>query len=510
MELLLTDKLIIQVSNNGNVLEFAATSLEKTHIDPNGYFSRDINLFLATLPADDQYKLYCSYRKCHELISPTKQAGTGLLKQLQTELKAELVKIYTIASYERAEYWVRLHSRIQYPMDLVDVISSQENKPDLTYLKSDYHHLVVLTVLLRLATPIWGEYLRIITPSAGKHYKETSCFALLKGNPLLSTPAIERLSVYMHAIVKTDVDNTSAIISMLSTSELPEWLLAKVLVRRLSVANIDASPTKGHLVSNIHGYVYKNILSDLKNRFDAIREKSGDSGGDREDAESILEHHKLKQAKTAGDKALLNIFVSHTPRMLGYYGALDHVTVADEMFNRLTATPFFAIEKHHLILGRMFAAAVMSPHGVGALTRANLIRLLCQAQATFHKWGLHELALLVTAQKADVDISAESASVKMRLTLEEVQKLNELLPYDFSNVKVNNSPIKTANIGVESIRLTLHAMSGNTWQVSVPSGYEETSKQFVDHLGHMEVSNSVCKQIAALISNIASIKQEMN
>jgi len=485
------------VVRNGNELVFNVFALQKTHLTHNDSFTRDINALFAYLPEETQTELFMLYTNLHNLLSPIKQTTPHTLNELRDSVADQIAEVYKRLPYQKVEYWVRMHSQIVLPSNLEESVPVDGNR-DKTFTLDDYRHLVVLTVLLRAVVPVWGEYLRILEKLTTKQYKEMVCLKLLIKSYIMDTPVVAKLCRYLEVSIGNDADTNAAVIDRLSTEELPEWLMGLVLVRRLSVAVIDAAPNRGHLISNIYGYLQSNALRDLNNRFGGIREKTPQN--DQQEETSALENHKLKQHRPASDRCLVNIFVEDPYRVAFKLDPTipKHLVLAcAQAFNVYS----FEVEDHHPILCKLVLQKVISPHAVGSLTLVNLINALIACMAVLWYWGYHETALLCNAQKAMVEQTIREEDGKLRFPADVMEKLNALFPYDFSNLKVKGG-VKYSNIAAENSRVIAEMVKSNFWQVQPPEGCVIPEHVAIRGGNVLEVSSSIAVELANVVIKV--------
>lgn len=483
-------------------LVFNVFALQKTHLTQNPTFTRDANELLAFAPEQTQSAMFEIYRQLHAMLSPVSKTTPVSLDRLKEQVASQVQALYELLPYSKVEYWVRMHSKITLPQNLEDSVPVDGNR-DKTFTLDDYRHLVVLTVLLRFIVPVWGEYLRILEKLTTKQYKELVCLKLLTRSYIMdseSVAIVAKLCRYLEVSIDSDADAKAAIIDRLSTEELPEWLMGLVLVRRISVAVIDAVPARGNLVSNIYGYLKTNALRDLNARFGGIREKTPE-GQDREET-SALENHKLKQHRPASDRCLVNIF---SERIYDVAFALDktipmHLVLACQKAFDYNA---FSIEEHHPILCKLILQRVISPHAVGTLTYNNLINALVACMSALWHWGHYEVALLCNAQPTNMEDFMIEEDGKMRIPADVLEKLNALYPFDFSNLKVKGG-VKFANIAVENIRLLTDKVKPQYWQVCPPEGHDIPPTVAIRGSRVLEISSNCPTELANVVIRVVN------
>ena len=157
--------------------------------------------------------------------------------------------------------------------------------------------------------PIWGVYLLLNIKRAGATFKEHLAVKLLAKTELLYCEEMMRLKRYVEttAISKTERDN--AVVRGISAEELPNYVMANLLVRGLAIGDVNASKEGGSIISNIWGRV-THAIRELSRKNTNIKEKFQIDDYEDQDKTSKLEQYKNVQKVSIGDIEIHKYFIN--------------------------------------------------------------------------------------------------------------------------------------------------------------------------------------------------------
>lgn len=487
----------------GEEIPWNVSIFERTRLSTIDNLFRDINGYWTRVPENRLRQIWNIYAEIREVFNTIFD-----FNQLTLTLMELVSKLYELMPIDEIENWVKFYGKVKYPDVLEIEHDPLDPNPGRTYLRSDYHGLIVLTVSLRPMVPIWGEYMSRIRTDTSSTFKEFMAMKLLTKTYVINNPYTERLKIYIQSSIKIPnksaiEDNSSAILAGLGTDELPDWLLAFVAVRRMSVVEIDASKERGSIISNIYGYV-SHAIKDLDRKFGgAIKEKRPEGNSNKkEDEISQLESYRVKHEVSYGEISLFSIYgrdVHGVAKAIDPTIPDDLVDYCQQHISNLLDLP---ITRQHITLVQWITATVIPSRAIYTLHKADLLRLMGVTQAILKHWGFHELAIVATAEphqgSANVSILME---VKHRLSPEIVSELNKLYPYTDPTDKDSS---KKANYGIKAITTFHKEVNMIQWRVKagreIWNGCQYIYDQGSFHL--MAFSPNALETIAKLVIHL--------
>lgn len=457
--------MVVTQNDQGETLIWNTQVFDKSDFATNVNLFRDINNYWAQLTPDQRLTIWNAYkgmRNAFDTILDSSRLAATLIKHVQ--------QLYSTMSMDKIGWWADLYGNIVYPPSsaLLTEHDTYDQNPGRTYIRSDYAGLVYLTIALRPMLPIWGEYLRRTRADSGTEYKEYVAMYLLSRTGIINSAPMERMRVYADALIKSENKKGHAhVMTGLGTEETVEWMVSRVCIRRLTVVNIDAHPTAGNIITNIHGFV-TNTLRDLDRNFGGrIRNKKPEESVS-DDETSMIELYKVKQSVSMGDIEMYSVYCSNTDVVAQHLDPtvpLDMVAACVQYSKKLES---IEIQKHHLVLTQWVTRFVIPPEAVPCLSKIELLGVMGVVQALLWHWGFIELAAFMTATPAKVtDEEIYSLETRQRITNDSMEKLMRLYPHLDQSDKQKGSERKQ-NFASQSIAMLAEEMSLNLWQFNAP------------------------------------------
>lgn len=182
-----------------------------------------------------------------------------------------------------------------------------------TYLRDDYLELVNMAILYKPMIPIWAEYGRLLEQlSSTNSYREYQSMSLLSRSTAVNIPPLDRLRRYVDTSSLDSKTAMSAALGGIGSSELPDWLMSMVIIRKLVIIELSSYEDSSNIVSVVYHHV-RNTIKSVDRKFSGrIREKSKPRGEDDDDNKSIVETYKIKQEISDGDLMVLSIYTEQT------------------------------------------------------------------------------------------------------------------------------------------------------------------------------------------------------
>ncbi len=455
-------------------LPFSIKIYDRTKITSNtsmGLF-KEINQYLAYLPNNRQIEIFNAYKKISEIMAP----GSSYEMSLPW-LTAEVNKIYQYLYVDELEKWLSSYRDIRYPTTAVEKVNEDSDKKK-TYTRQDYFHLVVETIGLRMMIPIWGEYQLYIKSSSGTQWKELVAMRIFTKSDLYHYSAVQRLRTYCESFIESDDKHiSSAAFSGLSSSELPDWLLAGAIIKRLTVASIDDNLDKGGLVKNIYGHV-TNALNGIDDNFGNVKPKNNNDLDDEDS--SNLERSRPKQMSTTGEiEAFRFYFAQQTydPNVPVVADAIYQAnrldpTIPPELVQECFAHNLYNHQFNQVTIPMLYLAKyiyydIAEEEMIDELSLVTVnVTLFSVCQALCIHWGFLNAAIMFNAVPVEggSNLIEGSSDLKRPQTIT-ANRLIELLPY---KMVVNSSNERQKNVATRSLAELKNIFPRCQWEIYAP------------------------------------------
>ena len=472
--------LIVAISHNGQTLNWDISPYSRSRSDqggatPTSMFD-EINAYLAQLSAEKQYRMFELYRAIREELN--KGYGT---RALSTMLQGRAKQLYELAPFEEVDYWVRHGSGLRVPPSFKTQHGPDDPRDkiylDQTYLYTDYQQLITLTVAERLMVPIWGEFLKAAKLLSGNTSKEQAGLKLLFYTNLISSPPMLRLRDYIGARVDVhlkDGPSAAAVMGGMGSSEMPEYLQAITVVRRLSVCAVVSPDDNNNLVTNVHQFVKNNLSGvDKKvgSRFNGTITDKEKSAGSRQDEsnDSLLELHKIKTEISDGDAQKISVYPQFVQNLINHIDPTIPAEYVDQCMEHIRALDGLSIQEHQSRLMQWVASGPIPVEGADLMSRPSERTTMAVVQAALWHWGYHALAVMVTATPV---VQAEGVllggtEIRGRMPKEIEKQLLRDFPHH-RQPRQSNAPTKYYNPAVKAIEAFCALAVRNEWQLHAP------------------------------------------
>lgn len=432
ISLSLDSKEVLEVTHLGKTIRWDISNYGRTKMVKDGEDFREINNFLNTLEPARQQNIFDVYLKIKDVFNTVMH-----FQEMQAELTKLTTELYGYFNLDEMRHYIAFHAKVIYPDVLKEEYDVNDTNKARTYLKHEYPGLVLLVLATRPMIPIWGEYL-ILNLKRLRGLKEYLAMKLMVNTEVLYCDEMLRLRDYVETtgISKNDRDN--AIIRGISSEELPEYILATLVVRELSIGSIDASKEGTRsIITNVFARV-RNAVRDISRRPSQIQEKFRLDDVEGEDKSSRLEQYKNVQSVSVGDIEIHKFFVNqHTELALKVDPTLD----LDKLKNCFALTRrmgSFDIGKHNVLLVQWVLSRKAPARVISELTDSELLGAMAVTQALLWHWGFLDLALIVTSA-LDTERMSMAAISRKQAKKNTTQLLNELYPYQTNTASKSNS-----------------------------------------------------------------------
>jgi len=457
----------------------------------------EINEYFATLPDDTQDGIWVEYKRIHYVLD-----RIGNPKTLKQELIRHVAALYRYLDIDAIDQWVDRNPRITIPPGLKTEFDPGDTSHDRTYLRSEYHGLMVLALALRPVVPIWAVYIETIKGEFGKRWKEIQGYGLLRDTVLPDHPYMQRLLRYIEASTATAIEKDKShiglVINFLATSEIPGWLLACGLIRRLAVGNVSATVETESIISNFYNAVIKNTFeSAIRSTANSFKAKN--EPNEHDDNTSVYEEYKVKQSRSDGASSDISVYLCEycDPTIL-----LAHPVNAAiwddcrQIEHAVLPTPVLRLHDGlmALVMGSVALkpivhnlppeidpatythtvsnAGIMSPSSIYMLDAPARRRAKIITMAILWEWGFYELAAVMSCQPTILDDETiPSVQARARIQREFVEYFTDAYPY-YQKAPGNSPTARKQNVACQFIDEMTEYITGPTvefWKGPVPN-----------------------------------------
>lgn len=432
MSLSAVSKEILELSHLGKTLRWDISNFGRTKMVKDAEDFREINNFFASLSPAHQQGFFDVYEEIKVLFNVVMN-----FHEMQTELVRLTTQLYGYLDLDEMRHYIAFHAKVVYPDSLKEAYDVNDTNKARTYLKHEYKGLVLLVLGTRPMIPIWGEYLTLNLKRLSG-FKEYHALKLLANTEIINCDEMMRLRDYVETtgISKNDRDN--AVIRGTSSEELPEYLLAILVVRELSIGSIDASKEGTRsIITNVFARV-RNAVRDISRRPTQIQEKFRLDDVEGEDKSSRLEQYKNVLSVSIGDIEIHKLFIKKQEDLAL---KVDPTVDLDKLRNCLALIRrmgTFDIGKHNVLLVQWVLARKVPARVMCEPTASELLGVMAVTQALLWHWGFLDLALMVTSA-LDTERMPITNSSRKQAKKETTQLLNKLYPYQTNTASKSNS-----------------------------------------------------------------------
>lgn len=472
----LGDQTVANLTHRDQELKWNIKLIDKASIKPDVNIFHQINGFWSKLPMEHQDRIFEVYQRLHvtfDEIWETEDLARALLP-----LIAELCALHDLEDIRK---WMDFHSDIHMPHKLDEEFSDSHGAigtRDRTYLREDYKQLVVLSIALRPMLLVWGEYVFRTEKEHGTNWKEYKAFQLLSQAYILDDekcPPMARLRKYVELSLPQTKEFDSAILDGISTEDFSTWVLALVVIRRLTIGDISGTDPDFNLVAFIYRYVGQKVKGHDHSFMGMVKPKIPESqSGDSENNLSKLEGYKVKQEIPAGDIAIVEHYISDVqklalrvcPTLAGNLGLLWESMKSIEQLSVET------LWDPQLTIAQWTLGEAVSPRSFPYLSKKTVLEAMGVAQAVLWHREHFELAGLMTAvaQSNQNELQLTGVIPQARIPTAMVDELNKLYPHARRQSGKQKSQ-KEKNVAVLGIDTVTKQFREHEWRLTVPAAW---------------------------------------
>ena len=474
-----------------------------------------LNEYLSSLDEQHQRQIFEQYRKIRSEIDEVLDHRM-LHKRLTTSI-AELIELLDydrFITYMRRYVTIRVPDTIKDDYEELDISERSSDYKKLTYLRDDYLDLVRFSIFIRSIMPIWSEYIRLFNQRSV--FREYQAFNLLSKSSILKTRAYLGLKEYIDSTVEKKIDELrkpssrnsllSSVLSGMSESELPQWIISTTIIRRLVAIDLEPEDGRESVISKVYNYI-DNQFSGMDRKFSGfINEKVKPGDNDDDDEKSLIETYKIKQDLSDGDLMVLSIYTEDPYAMaMRLKPDIDHWRL-DRCLENIDKIHDINFSISQLSILRWVVSEILPPKSIENIRKRSLFSVVATAQAILWERGHYDLAKLLTSERTLNSFGGYhgGTDANRRIPKNYINELNEYYPI---NHKPDQERAKQANPAIRAIETITTDLTRSSWRVQAPSELLNLGTP-VDHENVFDLPPDIRIRLADLILELAKIAQQ--
>lgn len=487
------------IEHNGKKLPFNTNCYNrKTLIERSESLTIYINQFWAKQSLEVQDKIFEVYQSIHNDFYEEIYPSTTLAIVLKPKV-AKLIKLHDM---EQIAHYISFYSGYQIPKSIHEEYVKGDDQPfsrEKTYIREDYVALINLVLLLKIMVPIWGEFIERTQRDSGTYFKDWLAYTLLDQSSIEENGAVKKLKSYIDSSLQLDKIVNSAVVNGIGSEDLPKWLLAQLLVKRLSIGDIRGVETSANLVIMIFNDLNaKNGGTNGATFGEAVNVKRFD-GDETDHGPSRLESFKIKTEQATGDIEI----IAHTVR--GWKSLFHRLNPnvpyedIEELLEYSQSMEYKPVRHCQVAMAQWALAPIYPARGLYHLSKKTTVIALTLAQAHMWNRGHKRLAAFLTAEPVE-GFSHTGSGSAARIPNEQMEEIRRLFPYTRRSNKRRGDPVNPAITAIDRIAAEISEID---WQANLPKKYMD---QLTSSHGQLSYYHEIKIDLAAFA--IDCVKQQ--
>ncbi len=478
----------VNIEMNNSEIRFKTQNYDRSTVENPTRSMESLNRYFATLPKEHQIEVFETYTAIRESFDSVRSR-----ERLTTKLKVHIARLYDVLDVCKMFRWFEMYLDIN--AGKVNEQYSEDDGPrELTYIRSEYKGLIRLGMVLKPLLPIIGEYMAVINKDVGTPYKEYRSMELVDAR-LLARPEWERLAVYVQVNSTYSRKTSSAVYGALSTEELPEWLLAFAVIRKVIL--IDPSDSSEHIVRTMYNFL-KSKMDQMDKSFERMAPKPRpNDSGIQEDNMSLMENTRVRQLISKRVPRDIEHYINnHWKDMVQSLQPGIDIRFVKECITNVTRSSILINEVHYMLCG-IVTSGIFSSGAQYHITHKPMCYLLGIVQAILYTRGFPVLGNLCSANflardPGEFSLGGDS-HVKSRVTRNDLETLSNIYPHyrrssakpltpknNVGNDWIDNLLTRISSVNVEyNIPASLDVDNLSGTQMIVPGNFRPECARFL-------------------------------
>lgn len=413
---------ILLVTHKGETLQWNVTNKtwNTTDVETTNTAFEPINRYLMSLPMTQQDAIFEVYREIRSVLASTKTQNSENCEDLIEATKPLAEKLFALIDKQHFYNWVWTVLRPNIPANIRSEFDSttMPGTRERTYLLSDYHELIPLAIIVRMACPFWLDFIYLTKNSLSKELKDMHVYSIINKSWPAKSPGMERLREFVTHTVGNDKNHPAAVLMGIGSDDFVDWALSYVVVTRLPIVDVmgtnSTAPVAPALFSAIRARVQTITAGQPR-----IKKKFTETSSNDDNNQSFLEGFRSRMAVTIGQELTGTCYLlAELDRVkkndTNPYGMLQRVAPGiDYALVRDAIKSCSVLLEEHIIDQQVnLAAWLFHPYSqcraVGNLRKFEVVSLIAMAQAVFLHQGKVDLAILVSAIYAPNSLSSDT------------------------------------------------------------------------------------------------------
>lgn len=404
---------------------------------PNDLFV-EINAYWKTMSSAQQDGLFEAYQRARDAITHHDGDSAQMCVALQDRIPAIVDKYHP---FDEVAASVR-EMHIEYPNNVDEDYDSNSDRKrrEMTYIRSEYFDLVVLTTILRSVLPVWNMFRAVASAmSQGKDggispvYIDIDTLRTLKYSNFINCPAMNRLETYVRVVAENLRSNSDFNPELTSTvagpgsAVIPHYLLASAIANKLITAPVNEARDNVNLITSLHIKI-KQDCDHLKDKFpEKVSERTDRRmGGEEDDKIGYLEGYGSRQRVSD------LVYVTNEVFMEDYRSLRMHIDpdIPASVVKRLLES-HQKVQLHisdvQLYLLKWVYSLAGQPGAIDDVSRLATLSGFAATQAALLHWGFPDLAVWMSCNAVEQDETSDTPM--QRIPADLLEKFNGIYGY---------------------------------------------------------------------------------
>lgn len=438
--------LSVIVSHNNVELEFIIGSViskrNKDELEGDVQF-RLLNAYLDYKGPDFKDELMSKYIEADEII--LKSLTNKYIHPLPYGIVHPILDMFDMLDVFN---YIKNIYRIVPPSILSDSFDPIEEKDHRktrvqTYIKDDYLELAAFAMIVKSGMITVCHFGHVKNNEINSNHMEYNLFHFFRAHRIFETAPMVKLLGLVDKVVNVptngaDISSIRVLEKMVPKSEMPVYILAIVVLQRVSIATIVDDVADKNLVLKIYNYI-NNKLKDTGEVSKSIRDKKplmdGDGSGSG-DKESIIESFRKLTNLTKGDEVEMDWVISSVEMILKQMPAVNKQYIDEIVLkDAIHFTKEFRngnLTRAHIDIISIIFKNVIDPRCIDYVSLESIMNLIAIGFAYLWGLGFKQLALLLSAQPDNTERirhTINSSVNRPKMTKEIKEALDFHFPY---------------------------------------------------------------------------------
>lgn len=364
-------------------------------------------------------------------------------KGLSNPPTRQIYRVLDMFDMADVEHFVKNIYRITPPSILKPAFDQQIESDGLgtrvqTYIQQDYYELAALTIPIKAIIGLLGQYAIRKDSSLSAVHKEYALFNIIENHPIMQYPATQKIKAWAGILIKSnlatgDAVSVTVIEKQLPSSELSSYILAVVMIQKLSIAAIITDDRERNIITRIYNYIV-NKLKVKGGSNTKIRDKKplSDTDSANGDKESVVEAYRIISNITSGTEVELNWYTGNLDLLVCDYRGHVNKALLAEVHNRNQCFKVIPVSREQVTIAGMLFKDMLDPRSLDYINIDGIINILSLGFVVLWEMGHKEVAMLLTAKPVyeEADVVDINITPNVRLDPELKAKLAIHYPYE--------------------------------------------------------------------------------